>query len=176
VLPVRAAAKKLPTDIFVVIAFKILSYDNNLKKRCPNGVRVGIIGNTNNSDSKKTMKEIFTKIRTNKNQHINNIPIHSKPIGISNISDVERIFLNLDLNTLILSDGLSDEVMDLIFEHAKQKKVLIITNNKYYLQKGAAVGIVLHKNKPKILLHIENAISQGASFDARLVRLAHVVL
>jgi hypothetical protein len=174
--PNRAAAadERLPAKVRVAILFKTLTYDHNLKSRCPNGLRIGVVSLANNQASTSVANETVSEIKANAGKKVKGLGISVVPLPVDNLAGLKSAISSNNVNTLYLSPGLSGLVGP-ILGFAKQNKILVLTGEAEYVKAGAAIGAVLRNQKPKILVHLKSAGSQGAKLDARLLRLVEVV-
>jgi TonB family protein len=174
--PFRAEAQdqRLPVKTRVAILLKALTYDHNLKTRCPEGLRIGVIGMAGNEASLSVANETLAEIRENSGIKVSGLTISAELIAASALSDIKGAVASKRLNILYISPGL-DPMLDSISRMAVKKKILTLSGEASHAQSGAAITAVLREQKPKILVNTEAATQQGATLDARLLRLAEVV-
>ena len=170
----RAEDQRLPAMHRVAILLKMLTYDQKLKLRCRNGIRIGVVGVSKNKDSMSVAEETFKAMQKGKGKRIEGLPLSVEMVEITGPQDVWKAVDQKKLNILYLSPGLGD-MLKKISSFAQAKKILLITGEARHLQTGAALGAVLRGEKPKILLHQKAAASQGASFDIRMSRIVERV-
>lgn len=172
--PAGAADQRLPVKVRVAILFKTLTYDLNLKTRCPRGLHIGVVGRLGNESSLSIAKETIAEIKANAGKKVKGLGISVEPVIVAGMEGVKKAVEDKDINMLYLSPGLSN-MLEPIINFAKQKKIVLLTGESEQVRKGAAVGAVLRDKKPKILVHVQAASDQGAKFDARLLRLIEVI-
>lgn len=172
--PAGAADQRLPVKVRVAILFKTLTYDLNLKIRCPRGLHIGVVGRLGNESSMSIAKETIVEIKTNAGKKVKGLGILVEPLMVAGMEGLKKAVEEKEINMLYLSPGLSN-MLEPIVKFAKQNKIVLLTGESKHVQKGAAVGAVLRNKKPKILVHLKSAGAQGAKFDARLLRLVEVV-
>jgi ABC-type uncharacterized transport system substrate-binding protein len=169
-----AADQRLPVKVRIAIIFKTLTYDLNLKSRCPKGLRIGVVGRSGSESSMSVARETIEEIKANAGKRVKGLSISVKQLTVSGMVGVKRAVEEQDLNLLYLSPGISS-LLEPIIRYAKQNNIVLLTGESEYVKAGAAVGAVLRDKKPKILVHLRAAGEQGAKFDARLLRLVEVV-
>lgn len=172
--PAGAADQRLPVKVRVAILFKTLTYDLNLKARCPSGLNIGVVGRIGNESSMSVAKETIEEIKANAGKKVKGLGISVEPVLVSGIEGIKKAVEEKDVNMLYLSPGMSN-LLEPIITFAKQENIVLLTGEGEHVQAGAAVGAVLRDKKPKILVHLKSAGEQGAKFDARLLRLVEVV-
>lgn len=172
--PAGAADQRLPVKVRVAILFKTLTYDLNLKARCPRGLHIGVVGRLGNENSLSIAKETIAEIKANAGKKVKGLGISVEPVIVAGMEGIKKAVAEKEINMLYLSPGLSN-MLGPIVKFAKQNKIVLLTGESELVQKGAAVGAVLRDKKPKILVHLRAASAQGAEFDARLLRLVEVV-
>ncbi len=169
-----AADQRLPVKVRMAILFKTLTYDLNLKSRCPKGLNIGVVSRAGSESSTSVARETIEEIKANAGKKVKGLGISVMPLMVSGMDGVRRAVEEHDLNMLYLSPGISS-LLEPIIKYAKQKNIVLLTGESEYVKAGAAVGAVLRDKKPKILVHLRAAGDQGAKFDARLLRLVEVV-
>ncbi|MFC1654183.1 hypothetical protein ACFL2F_00110 [Myxococcota bacterium] len=170
----RAEDQRLPAVHRVAILLKMLTYDQRLKLRCRNGIRIGVIGVSKDKDSMAVAQETFQAMEKGKGKRIEGLPLTVDIVEIKDSKDVWKAVDKKSLNILYLSPGL-EGMLKKISGFAQAKKILLITGEAEHLKSGAALGAVLRGEKPKILLHQKAAVSQGADFDVRMSRIVERV-
>jgi hypothetical protein len=172
--PAGADDQRLPVKVRVAILFKTLTYDLNLKTRCPGGLNIGVVGRLGNESSLSIAKETIEEIKANSGKKVKGLGISVEPVLVAGMDGIKKAVEEKDINMLYLSPGLSN-LLEPIIQFAKQKKIVLLTGESEQVQAGVAVGAILRDKKPKILVHLKSADAQGAKFDARLLRLIEVV-
>jgi hypothetical protein len=171
---VRAEDQRLPAVHRVAILLKMLTYDQKLKLRCRKGIRIGVVGVSKDKDSMAVARDTFQAMEKGRGKRIEGLPLHVEMVSISNCKDVWQAVDEQKLNILYLSPGMGGMLKE-ISRFAKAKKVLLITGEAKYLKEGAALGVVLRGEKPRILLHQKASVSQGADFDVRMSRIVEKI-
>jgi hypothetical protein len=171
---VRADDQRLPAMHRVAILLKMLTYDKRLKLRCNEGIRIGVVGASKDRDSMAVAEETFKAMQKGKGKRIEGLVLSVEMVAIKDVQDVWKAVDKKSLNILYLSPGLDDMIAK-IAGFAKAKKILLITGEAKHLKTGAALGVVLREEKPKILLHQKAASAQGADFDVRMSRIVERV-
>ena len=172
--PASAGDQRLPVKVRVAILFKTLTYDLNLKSRCPRGLRIGVVGKVGNESSLSIAKETIAEIKANSGKKVKGLGISVEPVIVAGMDGIKKAIEDKEINMLYLSPGMTN-LLDPIIKYAAQNKVLLLTGESDHVKKGVAVGAVLRDKKPKILVHLKSAGAQGAKFDARLLRLIEVI-
>ena len=170
----RGGDERLPVKLRVAILFKALSYDRNLEKRCPGGLRIGVVGLASNGESVAVARETAGEIGASAIRKVKGLSIHVEVLEIDGVAALRAAAKQKNLNTLYLGPGLAAQ-LDEILRLAREQKILVMSGEADQVQAGVALGVVQRDRKPKILVHTKAASDQGASFDARLLRLAEIV-
>ena len=172
--PAGAADQRLPVKVRVAIIFKTLTYDLNLKARCPGGLKIGVVGRLGHEGSLAIAKETVAEIKANSGKKVKGLVISVETVTVTGMDGIKKAVEDKDINMLYLSPGLTNLLAPII-KFAKQRKIVLLTGESEYVQAGAAVGAVLRDKKPKILVHLKSAGAQGAKFDPRLLRLIEII-
>lgn len=172
--PAAATDQRLPVKVRVAILFKTLTYDLNLKSRCPGGLRIGVVGRVGNESSLSIVKETVEEIKANSGKKVKGLGISVEPLIVANMDGIKKAIEEKEINMLYLSPGMTN-LLEPIIKFAAQNKIVLLTGESEHVKQGVAVGAVLRDKKPKILVHLKSAGEQGAKFDARLLRLIEVV-
>jgi len=172
--PAAGADQRLPVKVRVAILFKTLTYDLNLKSRCPGGLRIGVVGRVGNESSLSIARETIEEIKANSGKKVKGLGISVEPVIVAGLEGIKKAVEEKEINLLYLSPGMTN-LLDPIIKYAVKNKIVLLTGESEHVKKGAAVGAVLRDKKPKILVHLKLAGAQGAKFDARLLRLVEVV-
>lgn len=170
----RAEDQRLPAVHRVAILLKMLTYDQRLKLRCREGIRIGVLGVSRDKDSMAVAQETFQAISKRQNKRIEGLPLTVDLVEIKALDDLWKAVGQKKLNILYLSPGLGD-MLEKVSGFARTNKILLITGEAGHLQSGAALGAVLRGEKPRILLHQKAATGQGADFDVRMSRIVERV-
>lgn len=172
--PAAGSDQRLPVKVRVAILFKTLTYDLNLKSRCPGGLRIGVVGRAGNENSLSIAKETIEEIKANSGKKVKGLGISVEPVIVSGLDGIKKAVEEKEINMLYLSPGMTN-LLEPIIKYASQNKIVLLTGESKHVKAGAAVGAVLRDKKPKILVHLKSAGEQGAKFDARLLRLIEVI-
>jgi hypothetical protein len=164
----------VPHDVRVAVLFKVLTYDKNLKTRSLGKVRIGIVSLQENARSQSDARKMMQAIHASPNRTIKGLPILATSIVLPNAEDLAQQIDKHDLNHVYLSPGL-DAILPAVLVTARRESIPLLTGEETYVRAGAALGVVLRNNRPRILIHAEGAKAQGAQFDARVLRLADVL-
>jgi hypothetical protein len=172
--PAAGADQRLPVKVRVAILFKTLTYDLNLKTRCPGGLRIGVVGRVGNESSLSIAKETVAEIKANSGKRVKGLGISVEQVIVAGMDGIKKAVEEKEINMLYLSPGMTN-LLDPIIKYASKNKIVLLTGEADQVKKGVAVGAVLRDKKPKILVHLKSAGAQGAKFDARLLRLIEVI-
>ena len=172
--PAAGEDQRLPVKVRVAILFKTLTYDLNLKSRCPGGLHIGVVGRIGNENSLSIAKETIEEIKANSGKKVKGLSISVEPVIVAGLDGIKKAVDEKEINLLYLSPGMTN-LLDPIIKYAAQNKIVLLTGEGEQVKQGVAVGAVLRDKKPKILVHLKSAGEQGAKFDARLLRLIEVV-
>jgi hypothetical protein len=165
---------KVADSIICKVFLKIISYDTKMMTGPIDEIKIGIISLKKNIQSQQDAKNKLESFEALKNWQIKGKSFTAKIISIKNAQDLITVIRRQSHDVLYLSDGLDNLIAD-IGSMANRNDILLITCNKNYLKKEVSVCVDGSGKNPKILLNLESATRQGASFDARLVRLSTIV-
>lgn len=177
-LPSRASPigedETLPSDILVRVLFKCLTMEQNLKVRCPEMVRIGVLALVTNQDSLAAAMTIHKTILSHQNKTISGLSIHAEILAVRTDKEVMEQVDARGLNILFLAPKI-DSILDPVLRFGKVKRLLMITGEAGYVQKGASLGAVLRDKKPKILISQSGSSAQAARWDEKLLGAAEII-
>jgi TonB family protein len=168
------ADERLPAKVRINLLLTSLTYDHNLQNRCPDGLRIGVVALAGNSSSLAEANETYSAIQAVAGKKIKGLGFHVDKVTVSSVQDLKSSVASKKLNTLYIASGFTD-LLGPVVEMARKNKIVLIAGEPEYVPGGVAIGAVKRDQKPKLLVHVESAVAQGANFDARLLRLAEVV-
>ena len=99
----RAADQRLPAKVRVAILFKTLTYDHNLKSRCPNGLRIGVVSISDSQESSTVASETVSEIKANAGKKVKGLGISVVSLPVQDLGGLKGAVSKENVNTLYLS-------------------------------------------------------------------------
>lgn len=156
----------------MAIHLKILSFDSGIKERVKgNTINMAVLYN---EDQKNLAMDYVNAVAAMANKsggtvHGKKVRAYAVPITVDLADRLSGV------SVLYVVDGASSDSVAAISRIAVSRKVPLLSGMRSYLSNGAAVAVVPKDNKPKIVVHAENAKACGMVLDSKLLRLAEVV-
>jgi hypothetical protein len=172
--PVRAEEMDLPAAKQAELLLKILTYDRNLGAKAGSELAIGIVYDPTDRDSAKATTDFGGALFQYKGKTVKQLPVKYYTIEYTNTTDLERFVKQKGISVLYIAPGNARNLAS-ILELSQDMNLTTLTGVPDYVRKGAAVGLALAQDKPRILINLESTRAEGTEFDASLLRLATIV-
>ncbi len=170
-----AADMTVPLDIKAKLFLTALTYDIALTKKIAKQFSIGIvyfIGVSGSEDEAKAFLDVMLKYSDKKVSGLN-----YKPVLFPYLNNVDMIekFDNEKIKVLYVSSGHIDTI-EQITKITETKEVFTITDQPECVPGcGVSMRIGIRSNKPKIMLNLASAKSEGADFSSKFLRVVELV-
>jgi hypothetical protein len=168
------AEEHLPPDVQISVLMTALAYDNALQTQRKPALRIGVVHHQRDRTSQAEAKGIHEEILKLGNKTVRGLHVSSVLIEANNAQDVQKACSNHNINALYLTTGLND-ILGPILAFASANRILTMTGERDIVQQGAAIGVYRHMNRPRLIVNMRAALSQGSDLDVRLFQLVEVV-
>ena len=163
-----AGVQQVPAEIQAALVLKLLGYDRKLAERSPNGVTlVAVIGADGNEAGAKFKALEGRKIQ-GKQLKVALLPANgTKPVG--------EALGGLKANVVYLGAKVEAGKAESAIAWADQNKVPTFGGTRGLAERGAAIGFMVVKSKPRFVVNVEASRKQGIELPARVLRLAQLI-
>ena len=177
-LPANAGANILPSDIFLVIMLKALSYDRNIDRLSEGKIVIGVVyinGDKQAQDFAWKIKDNFANVQSQ--SQIKNLPTEIKVLSFDKNVSRETFEEQLQQNHLsaVVVASQDPGINKIIFETTRKLAVNSICYSSACVEEGAGLGIFLKYNSPRMVVNLQVVKQEGSDYNARFLALCEVV-
>lgn len=167
------ADEALPAQLQGEILLRVLGYDRNLKPRAGDAVRVGILFKQGDAPSEHARDELIQALG-GAGRTVQGLPLAvvSQPFGEP--AELAAWIASARLAVIYVTPGLGASVAG-IRGACIERRVAAIAPVRAFVEKGLALGVVLRRDKPGILVNLPAAEAMGMDLDPKLLALAEVI-
>jgi hypothetical protein len=166
---------EIPLDIKAKLFLTALTYDKALTNKVTKQFAIGILFSPNIEESEKEAKEFYKALMRYIDKKISGLSFKPVLLPYRDSLDLNEKLDKECIKVLYLSYGDKNNIMH-ITKIAKSKEVFTITDQADYLSEcGASMRIDIKSKKPKIILNLNSARSEGANFSSKFLRVVELV-
>jgi len=162
-------------DVQVDYLIKILKYNKSVTETPGDEVRVGIIY-ANNTESTQYYQAfddaLFEKVKAK--EAIVGKKLNYSGILFSSEDKFQKDLQSLKFSVFLIIDGNDNNLLS-ICKVAQQQGILTFSGVKRYLNNGVTSGVENIDGQNKVVINLNSANSEGASFKAELLNIAKVI-
>jgi hypothetical protein len=168
---VSAQEMEVPVAVQIPLFLKVISFDRQLRARGEGEFVLAVAYQNGNRASADARDEV---IRVLKAEHpaVRGLPVRVVTIDLDRESLADC--LKADQASLLYMTPLRAIDVGALVAIASAADVTTATGVTQYVSLGVAIGVRLQRDRPKILINLQGARSQGADFTAELLKLAEV--
>lgn len=173
---IYADSVDVPVDVQSNMLLRTLGYDRAILKKDGDEVRIGILYNENNTESMKAFEIAGDWLYEQKSagRKIGNKNLKFTGMSYYNEAGLKSMIENLDVSVLYVTPG-NEENLIAISNVANSKEILTFGGRRDYVAHGLAIGVEMEAGKPRVIINLANAKTQGADFKAEFLKVAKVV-
>jgi hypothetical protein len=168
-LRIRAAvsmAMPVPADVQASLFHNIWKLDRNFD--CTKGVRLAIVYERSDFDSIAAKDDFVASIgHLGPHTHLVLIEVEDQQSLIDTLT-------NADLDMIYVAPLRSIDIAA-IGRISRARHIRTITGVPEYVEQGISVGLGLRRDRPLIIVNLEQARAEGAAFSSQLLSLARIV-
>jgi hypothetical protein len=164
----------VPPRVQIPILLKILTYDRNFEGKIGDSLIIGILHNSQDTESRKTKKEISDVLDSLSAKTVKNIPFNYVILDYSSDKSLEDLIDSNGIDVLYLASG-GQSYLKSIVQISQKSKILTMTGITDYVKKGISLGIGLKENKPEIWVNLDSKKAEGIDFDANFLKLCKII-
>jgi hypothetical protein len=161
-------------DLEATLHLKVLSYDKKLKARSGGRLVVAVVyraGDETSEPSRKSIGAAFEKLARKVTVQGMKPEIVQVPFDAVQLGDQLK---KARATVVYVAAGLDDAV-GTVSAAASQIKAATLTGRRKQVEQGAAVGVVAHNGKPRIVINLKSARALGMDLDVKILSLAEVL-
>ncbi len=163
-----------PVAIHLPLIWKILTLDRNARDDFGDEIHLGILYQKKYRTSCRIMQQMAELVSHRPPKLTAHPRVRVTPIELTEEMSLESVLQNLEIDAIYFTPLRSTEI-SVILRVSRRLRVRSFTGVSAYVGEGVAVGIGVRANKPRIIINLRNARSEGADYSAYLLKLARVV-
>jgi hypothetical protein len=167
----RASGEIVPLPLQVKLCAKVVKYDKNFARRVRDRVRVGVLLDEGNADSRyaaSTLRREFDDTR-----EIAGVPISVEFIAYSDASAVRAAVDSRRLGLLYLTPGFSERAAGIAGALAGTD-LISVSALASDVPSGIVLGFDLVSSQPKLWVNLSSAQQQNVMFEPQALKLMKV--
>jgi hypothetical protein len=162
----------VPARLQIDLLNKVVTYDRNFIAHAAQPLGVVVLIKAGDADSERVGAQLMGELRgrssLGKLAHRATLVRYANPKALADLCRMNRVSI------LYLSTGFGSQV-SAIADALRGVPVLSVTASDDDVKRGIVLGFGVRSGKPKLLIHLGRARSQGVDFRADLLRIAEVV-
>lgn len=168
------ADEAVPAQLQAEILIRVLGYDRQLKRRAGDMVRVGVLFKQGDPASERAQDEIVKALRSFASRSIQGMPLAISSQPFKDPAELGAWIGQERLALVYTAPGLAAHTVS-IRAVCVEKGVAAVSPVRALVEKGLALGIVLKRDRPAILVNLPAAEAMGLDLDPKLLELAEVI-
>jgi len=163
-----------PVEVAVQMLVKALPYDRLLQARCQERLMVGVLARAEEPASLAAAARWEGHLRDALKRHLGGCPAELRRLEARSAREVELATADRAYDLLLLGPGLAADVPDLA-AMAGRRRVLLVAADAADVQHGAALGVDLESDPPRLVTNPSAARLQGADFAHSFLKVTQQV-
>lgn len=173
-LPFCELAFATPTEVAIeqqaVFFMRTLIYEQNMETRAQEKVRLAIVHQAKTPAVKELIK-VFTAAGSN---GIKGKPVEVIAIPFSNIGDLYERIATQSINAVYI-DQSANEALSSILQVTRALQTPSFASSISMVKKGAALGVYLVEENPKLAINLRAAQLENIVLPARVLRISTLI-
>ncbi|MEW6775211.1 MAG: YfiR family protein [Bdellovibrionota bacterium] len=161
----------VPVTIQVAILFKVLSLDKNVARKGAEELKVCVVFDSRNAESKKSREEFEAAVGAGKKVAGLTILLHS--FDLASGKPLASYLRETNTGALYATSGLGAQA-EKIAEAAREAQATATAGEAALVEQGLATGVEAQDNKPRIVINLSASKAQGADFSSEVLKLARI--
>lgn len=163
----------VPVSVQYPLMLKILQFDRNLRAHVGERIVIGVIYQGRSRTSLRTKDEFVKAHGDSGGTRVAGTPVDVVAIDIEETSLVDA-FDSLEIDVVYLTPLRAVDIAT-ITALTRERGITSMTGVESYVRAGVSVGVGLAQEKPKVIVHLDGSIAEGADYSSQLLSLALVV-
>ncbi len=164
----------VPVANQVPIFFKLLTYDRGLAEETNGPLRIGVLVQRGNDDSRQCGDDFSATLASMSNKTINGRQFQYETIDWETLPDLSASLKQADLDVLYLTFGHQNHLAD-VWSITRDLGILSLGSESAFVEAGISIGLGLKSGRPEIWVNLEALHQENHILDARILRLCKVV-
>lgn len=157
-----------------LIFLKALTYDRNLRTRCADTVKLGVLYQSTYHQSENAREQLMSIGRELASLHVDGLPVRIIPIDLSTGKNLEAEVRAHRVNTLYVTPMRSLD-MKRISSMTRKDKMLTLTGVTAYVERGLSLGVESRGGRASLVVNRRASLAEGADFTSQLLELVRIV-
>ena len=172
--PAVLAKSPVSADIQAAIFVRVLESDRGFKPRSDRAATMGLLFKAGDMDSRQQNMAIIRAFTAREGQTLGGRGLRLVYRAYRDQEDLSSWGSREHVDVLYVAEGLSDQLA-MIREWCLANKVISVTPVPDFVERGLAIGVGAHNNKPRLILNLPVTESLGMRLSPEVVKLAKVV-
>lgn len=169
----RAAKMLVPVELQVNLFAKVLRFDRSLEEQQGDELVVGVLYQERVRDSDLAKDAFIEEVRKT-SLTIQDRRVKTVPLAAGTPEDLARSIEEHGLDLLYVGPVRALDIGK-FSRVTRSLSVITLTGVPQFVEDGLSIGIGLAQDRPEIIINVDAARLEGASFQARLLQLARIV-
>lgn len=169
-----SAAFGLSVEGQVDLMLNSLRFDQGMNARLAGGLKIGVLSLRGNPGNRKLAMQAEQAFQTLGSQKFKGQSVQVLLVQAATPEELIEAMVDQGLDLIFICPT-PEECMKKILAAASRDKVLALAADADSVAAGAALAVVDRAGKPRILLNVDAARSQGARFKTSFMRMAECV-
>lgn len=163
---------EVPVDVQFAIFSKILAFDRNLKDRSGEEVVIGVLYQQSQSGTNQLLSQVRKLSKSL--VEMEGIPVHFVYINGDDIGNLAQALSVNEVDILYVCPIQTPD-LSVVSVTARSRKVVTLTGVPAYVHDGLSIGVMLKDRKPKPMINLAQAKSEGLDLASRVLSLSITV-
>ena len=169
-----AGEDKMPAARFATFLARMLTYDNNLKKRAGARLVIAVLYDGKNPASSAHGTEMAAALKNLELVRIADLPVNTLALPFTDAAELEKAVVANSIAAFVIGDGLERQFAQ-IKKVSEKSKIITVGTSGTQVRSGCTIAVYLDSGKSKILVNLPSSRNEGISFTSDLLGLAEVI-
>lgn len=173
--PATAADMRVPLDLQVKLFLKALTFDRNLEKRTDARLTVGIVYFPDTPQSEREARHFHEALEAFRGKKAGGLPVASMLFAYAGSEALKAVLADNTISALYIAAGSSTQVQQTAVAALEQQVITLAAETTYAVDHNVSMVVAYRINRPLIFLNLASARAAGADFNAKFLRVAHIL-
>lgn len=167
-------AADVPWNVQGVVLLRALAYDRNLEERVDDVINVGILYNPGDEDSVRARREMLAVFEKMSSKRLRGKQLAGVALPVTDGASIAEEFEARGLDAVYLTPSL-DAFVPEIKRAARAQDISTLSSSLAYAKDGVSLSVVMHSGKPKLIVNLAAARSEGMDLNSSIARVAIMI-